>query len=152
MQETLFTVLGITCQTQRKHFGNDGGEVITFYQPRELFNKWVNNSELGVAIIEQAFRQIAGDKPSFDDLKEIIFDYLYKKEVFRSSDYRDMYYEIKQVLNYAVNAIVIDAEEAILIIVSGIRKVHYHDYKLSIITVLNEREVHGDVEIYQTKD
>lgn len=142
MLESQYVVLGISYKVDRTFTSDDQTEVITLYKPNKLFEKWMD-SEINLAIIEQSFRQIVGDPPNLTDLKEIIFQHLYKEEVFRSSVYRDVYYEIKQVIKYAVNSIVIDADEAKLLIESGMVKVVYQDFKLRITTILNEREVNG---------
>lgn len=109
---------------------------------RELLNKWIE-TEISVSIIEFGLRCIVSDHPTFVDIKKILFLEMIKRSIYRSSDFKDAYREIKAIMNYLLNHLEISTEEAMLILESGITKATLLVNHIDIVTILNEREVHG---------
>lgn len=109
---------------------------------RELLDKWIG-TDISVPILEFGLRSIVSDYPTFVDIKKILFLEMIKRSIYRSSDFKDAYREIKAIMNYLLNHLEISSEEAILILESGITKVTLLVNHIDIVTILNEREVHG---------
>lgn len=142
MKQYRFNVSVEKRDTQQTMKLSDTVELITPYVPYKLFEKWMT-SDIRVTLMEQFLRKIVGEDPTLEDIRGTLFAFMYKQEVFRSSAYRDAYFEIKQLLKYASNTIDIDVDEAMLIIESGLVDVKYKDRCLDLTTILNEREVYG---------
>lgn len=109
---------------------------------RELLDKWIG-TDISVPILEFGLRSIVSDYPTFVDIKKILFLEMIKRSIYRSSDFKDAYREIKAIMNYLLNHLEISSEEAMLILESGITKVTLLVNHIDIVTILNEREVHG---------
>lgn len=109
---------------------------------RKLLEKWLG-TEISVPIIEFGLRTIVRDEPNFNDIKKILFIEMIKRSIYRSSEFKDAYREIKAIMTYLTNCLEISTDEATLILESGIQKVELFINHIDIVTILNEREVHG---------
>ncbi len=135
-------VITMRSKAERKLKCGENVEIIKTYIPNQLFEKWLE-SEIRVPLMELILKEIIGDKVVLAEIKKLIFNHLYKQEVYSVSKYRDVYYEIKEVIKYASNTIDIDVDEAKTLIESGLTEVKFKDGNLDLTTILNEREVDG---------
>lgn len=137
-----FAVARVRRSICRRNVVENGILLEKIYSPYEYFDKWVN-SDLGVALTEQIMRSVYGDTKARDHVFRIVSDYFQDRSICRSKLFADTYYEVVLAFRYGVHHINIDADDAQLLIESGIIKVKYRDSYLDIDTILNEKEVHG---------
>ena len=137
-----FAVARVRRSICRRNVVENGILLEKIYSPYECFDKWVN-SDLGVALTEQIMRSVYGDTKARDYVFRIVSDYFQDRSICRSKLFADTYYEVVLAFRYGIHHINLDADEAQLLIESGIIKVKYRDSYLDIDTTLNEKEVHG---------
>ena len=140
-----FAVARVRRSIYRRNAVENGILLEKIYSPYECFDKWVN-SDLGVALTEQIMRNVYGDTKARDHVFRIVSDYLQDKSICRSKLFADTYREVVLAFRYGVNHINIDADDAQLLIESGIIKVRYRNSYLDIDTILNEKEAHGKLQ------
>lgn len=148
MQEYRFTMLTLR-EPMHRLVNKDGVELLVIDDLPKLTEKWLK-SDVSVVLFEHCLRQIMKDTPTFNQLKKLVLTYATKEHLFNSEKMKNLYYEVKQILVYFEEVLLIDEDEGRELIESKIVKVSYKHPYLDVITILNEREIHGKLQSAET--